>query len=68
MAIDDNTIENAAQDPKRVRTAEGTVEERSVDELIKADKYTANKAATRPPFGLRMARTQPAGINGRDAS
>lgn len=67
MAIDESTIEDAAQDPLRVRNDEGMVEERPIDDLIKADRYSAAKQATaRVPWGLRMARTQPAGTNGRN--
>lgn len=58
---------SAANGPKSMRTAEGSVEERSIDELIAADRYAAAKAAAdRVPWGIRIARTQPAGINGRN--
>ena len=62
MAID---VEKSAQGPKKVRTSEGQVEERSVRELIEADRYSNSQRANRVPWGLRFARTQPSGINGR---
>lgn len=51
-----------ANAPSRTRTVEGTVEERSIHELIKADQYQASKAATDlPPWGIRIARVKPGG-------
>lgn len=49
----------AAKSPRRVRTVEGTVEERSINDLIKADQYTAAKAATAVPWGMRIAKSKP---------
>lgn len=59
MTIDVDALANA---PKRTTTDEGTVEERSVDELVKADQYnqTATAAAS-VPWGIRIARTRPGG-------
>jgi hypothetical protein len=48
-----------AKSPRRVRTVEGTVEERSVREIILADQYAAGKAATAPPWGMRVALSKP---------
>lgn len=49
-----------AKAPRRVRTVEGTVEERSVRELILADQYTASKdAPDSPPWGMRVALSKP---------
>lgn len=45
--------------PARTRTVEGTVEERSVNELIKADTYLRGKQVDGPPFGIRIAKTKP---------
>jgi len=62
MTITDADFEDKADSPKRVTTDEGTVEERSVDELIKADQY--NKARARndgPLHGLRISRCKPGG-------
>lgn len=61
MAIDETAIEEAGQNPKRARTAEGSVEERPIDELVKADRYSRAKQVTGPPFGMTIARTQPQG-------
>lgn len=44
--------------PKRTRTAEGTVEERSVADLIAADRF-ANPAPEAVPWGIRIAKTKP---------
>lgn len=52
-------IANLAKSPRRVRTVEGTVEERSVADLIKADQYTSAKEATAVPWGMRIAKTKP---------
>lgn len=50
-------IAAAAQAPKRSRTEEGSVEERSIDELIKADQYLKGQAVPDTvPWGIRMAR------------
>lgn len=53
-----STLAELALAPKRTRTAEGTVEERTVDELIKADRYL-NPAPDAVPWGIRIARTKP---------
>lgn len=56
-------IEEAAKAPKRMRNEEGSVEERSIEDIIKADVYQKNAqpAANRPPFGMSIARTKPPG-------
>lgn len=52
-----------ANAPTRTRTVEGTVEERSLTELIKADQYTQSKDnAGTVPWGIRLARTRPGGM------
>jgi hypothetical protein len=52
--------------PKVTKTEEGTVVERSVEELIKADAYLQNKAsADNVPWGIRVARIQPGDTLGR---
>jgi hypothetical protein len=46
-----------AKGPKRVTGDEGTVEERSIKELIEADRYSqAKEAAGLPPYGMRIAK------------
>lgn len=57
--VDD--IAAAANTPKRVRTEEGTVEERAVEELIEADRYTKAGDADKPPWGMKVARSKPGG-------
>jgi hypothetical protein len=55
-------IANLAKSPRKVQTDEGTVTERSVDELIKADRYAkANEIGDEPLHGLRVSRFKPAG-------
>ena len=47
---DQSLIERMAESPKRVTGDEGTVEERTIPELIAADKYEENKKLKRNPF------------------
>lgn len=62
MTINDSDFEDKADSPKKVQTDEGMVEERSVDELIKADQYTkARQAGDGPLHGLRISRFKPGG-------
>ena len=62
MAISQTDLEDKANEPKRVRTDEGSLEERSVEELIKADQFSNTKGAvTAVPWGLRIARSRPNG-------
>ena len=62
MTIEDSDIEDAGKAPRRVRTDEGTVEEKSVQELIDADRYGQDrKASAKVPWGMRVARTRPGG-------
>jgi hypothetical protein len=51
-----------AQSPKRTRTDEGTVEERPIQDIIDADRYTKSATAQGAvPYGLRIAKTLPPG-------
>lgn len=59
--IDVTSFSEVASAPKRARTQEGTIEERSIDELIKADQYEKAAAANAPPWGMRVARIKPRG-------
>ena len=52
-------IAEMARAPRRTRTVEGTVEERSIADLIKADQYAASKGADGAPWGMRIAKTKP---------
>ena len=47
MGIDSDEFDELATAPKRTTGDEGTIEERSTDELIKADQYSATKNANR---------------------
>ena len=50
----------AALSPKRTRTDEGTVEERSISELIAAQEYIDKQnAPTAVPWGMKLARVKP---------
>lgn len=53
-------VTGAAANPKRVRTEEGTVEERSIGELIEADRYGKSNP-DRVPWGMRIAINKPKG-------
>ena len=60
--LEDVDIRTQANNPKRIRTDEGTVEERTIDELIKADRYLkTGDAQSAAPYGLRVARSKPPG-------
>jgi hypothetical protein len=61
--MEPSEIEDLARSPKSLRGEEGAVEERSVDEVIKADRYVkaSSSAVDSVPFGLRIARTVPGG-------
>lgn len=58
----------AATGPMMTRTVEGTIQERSVGELIAADRYAAAKTVTAVPWGLYMARCQSGGTVGNRAT
>jgi hypothetical protein len=59
MPLTDEQITEAALRPKRTTTDEGTVEEHSLKDLLAVKNQTA--APETPPWGLRIARTQPRG-------
>lgn len=63
MAISDQEFEDLAKAPKKTIGDEGSVEERSIDELIKAREYLNGQTtgANLPPFGLRIAQAKPRG-------
>jgi hypothetical protein len=57
-----NKLAEAAVGPKRVRTDAGEVEAHDLDQMIKADKYLASKAAASSKSrGLRFNRIIPPG-------
>lgn len=60
--VTDADIASLALSPKKIVTDEGSVEERSVGELIKADQHVAAQAiGDLPLHGLRMSKFKPAG-------
>ncbi len=54
-------FEELASAPRKTIGDEGTVEERSVSELIDADRYASAKQAAKAPYGLRLARIRKPG-------
>tara|TARA_R110000803_G_scaffold3285_6_gene11214 strand:- start:13986 stop:14186 length:201 start_codon:yes stop_codon:yes gene_type:complete len=58
--VDD--ITTAAARAQKIRTEEGTIEEKPVGEIIDADRYVASKSASGAvPWGLRFAISKPGG-------
>lgn len=61
MATSDE-INERADAPLRTRTDEGYIEERSINEMIDADRYTSQKAVSeKAPWGMSVARVKPGG-------
>lgn len=57
-------LEEAAKNPRRVRTDAGEVESHDLDKIIEADKYiTAKKAAATKSRGLRFNQILPPGAS-----
>ncbi len=61
MALEEEEIDELAKAPKKVRTDEGLVEERDIDDIVKADQYNSGKGANAVPWGMKVARTKPGG-------
>jgi len=62
MTIDDADIQEQALAPKKTVTDEGSVEERNIDDVIKAKRYLdANQIGDSPLHGLRISRFKPGG-------
>jgi hypothetical protein len=60
----ESTIETAAENPQSASVDGVTVTQRSLSELIEADKYLqAKKASRRKNRGLRYTRIVPPGAN-----
>ena len=62
----DTPLQNLATSPQRVRTDEGTVEERPIDQLLMADAYNRldqqNQTRVSPtitPFGISIVSCRP---------
>lgn len=59
-APEETTLESLATSPRRVRTDEGTIEERPAEDLIKLDVYNAQKdQAGTPLFGIAVGKAIP---------
>lgn len=57
-------LEEAAKNPRRVRTDAGEVENHDLDKIIEADKYiSAKKAAATKSRGLRFNTILPPGAS-----
>ena len=64
MALTDD-IETAASKPKRGKEDGLEIEERSIDEMIKADKYMKSKSAlNKGTFGFKLFQMLPPGTQG----
>lgn len=62
MALTQAQLDELAAAPKKTVTDEGSVEERTAQELIALDQYSSAKAVTDDPLhGLRISRCKPAG-------
>ena len=59
MALTSDEFDELAKAPKRTRTDEGAVTERSIDELIKANEYSKAQNNAKPPHGLRISQCKP---------
>jgi len=59
IEISRTDVINTAKGPKKIIGDEGSVEEREIDDLIKADQYQQRKQVTGPPFGMKIARALP---------
>jgi hypothetical protein len=60
--MEPSDIESLALSPRKIVTDEGSVEERSAQELIKADQHTtAQEIGDYPLHGLRISKFKPGG-------
>jgi hypothetical protein len=62
VGLSDEELDDRVRAPKRVSGDEGTVEERDADQTIQLDVYS--KSASKPPYGMRLARVAPRGTVG----
>lgn len=62
----DTALDAAASQPAKMSGDAGSVEQRSIPDLIALDKHVASKAAgkKRVPFGIKFGRIVPPGANG----
>jgi hydroxyethylthiazole kinase-like sugar kinase family protein len=62
MPLTQQEIDDLARAPERTTTNEGTVKERPVSEMIKANDYAAaNQVGDNPLHGLRISKFMPGG-------
>jgi hypothetical protein len=62
MALTDSDFEERAEAPRKVTTVEGTVTERPISDMIKADQHIAARNTPDTPLhGLRVTRFKPSG-------
>ncbi len=60
----DDKIEEAARNPKRVRTDAGEVEQHDLSKMVEVDKYLASKKGAANKYrGLRFTKMNPPGAN-----
>jgi hypothetical protein len=60
----ENTIEDNAKGPKRVRGDSGEMEQHSLKDQIEADRYiNSKKAVKKKDLGLRMSKLVPPGAS-----
>ena len=60
--MDETTIEDAAEAPKKMKTGMGEVEEHPLPDLIAAHQYVqAQTAKTKPARGIRFTKLVPPG-------
>jgi len=64
--ITDANISDMAKSPKRVTTEEGTMVERSIQDILAAEKFLGAKEGLEagPPYGLRIAKMKFPGSTG----
>ena len=61
MSDTDNIVETGIAKPKRVQTNAGTVDNHSIDELIKAEQHIMSRR--RKGLGIKINRLIPSGTN-----
>lgn len=60
----EKTILETASGPKKVSGDAGSVEQHSISDLIKADKYLASKEAAKGHgLGIKLSKIEPDGTN-----
>lgn len=60
-SLNDDTIKNAAESPRAAEVDGARVEQHSLDDLIKADRYIESKRAARVGFPVKRTQLEPPG-------